>query len=161
VIDVRAPTLDELPAVAALAAKLVRLHEGYDPLRFVHLDDPEAGYARFLPRVLGDPKSVLRVALSEGRVIGYAYATLEGLDYFALLGPCGKLHDLYVDDAARGLGAGEALVREVKAELRRRGAPRVVLLTASQNERAQRLFARAGFRTTMLELTAELDDPAP
>ncbi len=158
-IDVRAPTLEELPAVAARAAKLVRLHERFDPQRFVHLDDPEAGYARFLPRVLGDAKTVLLVAVSAGRVVGYAYATLEGLDYFALLGPCGKLHDLYVDDDARGLGAGEALVREVKAELRRRGAPRVVLLTATQNAPAQRLFARAGFRTTMLELTAEIEEP--
>ncbi len=155
-MDIRAPTLAEIPAVAALAEQLVRQHEGYDARRFVHLEDPAAGYAKFLPRALGDPSSVLLVAVEGGRIVGYAYATLEGLDYFALLGPCGKLHDLFVDPAARGLGAGEALVRAVQAELQRRGAPRVVLLTATQNQAAQRLFAKVGFRTTMLELTAEL-----
>jgi RimJ/RimL family protein N-acetyltransferase len=35
------------------------------------------------------------------------------------------------------------------------GAPRVVLSTATQNEAAQRLFAAAGFRATMIEMTRE------
>jgi RimJ/RimL family protein N-acetyltransferase len=33
----------------------------------------------------------------------------------------------------------------------------VVLSTAVRNEAAQRLFARAGFRPTMIEMTRELD----
>ena len=40
--------------------------------------------------------------------------------------------------------------------LRRRGAPRVVLWTAEQNDAAQRLFDRLGFRRTMIEMTREL-----
>jgi len=35
------------------------------------------------------------------------------------------------------------------------GAPRVVLMTAWQNEPARRFFARLGFRETMLEMTRE------
>jgi ribosomal protein S18 acetylase RimI-like enzyme len=40
--------------------------------------------------------------------------------------------------------------------LRERGAPRVVLSTAAQNETAQRLFEKLGFRRTMIEMTREL-----
>jgi ribosomal protein S18 acetylase RimI-like enzyme len=43
------------------------------------------------------------------------------------------------------------------AALEARGAPRVVLSTAERNATAQRLFARAGFRRTMIEMTRELD----
>jgi ribosomal protein S18 acetylase RimI-like enzyme len=43
------------------------------------------------------------------------------------------------------------------AFLKSRGAPRVVLETAERNEAAQRLFASAGFRRTMIEMTRELD----
>jgi len=161
-VVVRAPTLEEIPAVARLAGLLVAQHEAYDPQRFLHLDDPAAGYARFLPRVLGDTKAVLLAALVEGEVVGYAYGALEGRDYFALLDACGKLHDIYVDERARGRGVGEALLRAFKAELVARGAPRVVLLTATQNTGAHRLFAKMGFRSTMLEMTAELEgDEAP
>jgi ribosomal protein S18 acetylase RimI-like enzyme len=38
-----------------------------------------------------------------------------------------------------------------------RGAPRIVLSTAERNEAAQRLFAGAAFRRTMIEMTRELD----
>ena len=40
-------------------------------------------------------------------------------------------------------------------ELERRGAPRILLATAVENEPAQRLFASLGFRTTMVEMTRE------
>ncbi|MBL9109204.1 MAG: GNAT family N-acetyltransferase, partial [Myxococcales bacterium] len=115
---------------------------------------------RYLPKALLDSKTVLLAALVDGEVVGYAYGELVGRDYFALLDACGKLHDIYVDARARGKGVGEALVRAMQDELRRRGAPRMVLLTATQNEGAQRLFAKLGFRTTMLEMTAELE-PSP
>lgn len=159
-IEVRPPTLDEIPAVARLAGELVHQHERFDEQRFLHLDDPAAGYARFLPRVLGSPNTVLLAAVEGDRVLGYAYGTLEKRDYFALLDACGKLHDIYVDESARGKGVGEALLVAMKAELTKRGAPRVVLLTATANTTAQKLFAKHGFRTTMLEMTAELS-PGP
>jgi ribosomal protein S18 acetylase RimI-like enzyme len=42
--------------------------------------------------------------------------------------------------------------------LKARGAPRVVLSTAERHEAAQRLFDRAGFRRTMIEMPLELND---
>lgn len=45
-------------------------------------------------------------------------------------------------------------------QLEARGAPQVVLSTAERNEAARRLFARAGFRPTMIEMTRELDGGA-
>ena len=93
-------------------------------------------------------------------MIGYAYAAVEGYDYMQLRGPAGVLHDVMVDPAYRGRGAGRLLVDAALAYLRTRGVPRVVLTTAERNEAARRLFARAGFRPTMIEMTRELDEPA-
>jgi ribosomal protein S18 acetylase RimI-like enzyme len=149
-------TAADLDAVSSLAGRLVRLHHAFDPERFLHLASPEKGYARYFASVLEDPDVVLLVAEgAEGAVVGYAYARLEPRSYDELRDACGKLHDVYVADEARGRGVGEALVREAVRSLGERGAPRVVLLTAVQNEPAQRLFARLGFRTTMLEMTRE------
>ncbi len=58
------------------------------------------------------------VAVERGeRVLGYAYGRLEPRDWNELLDACGKLHDLYVDEDARGHGAASALVEAVVARL--------------------------------------------
>ena len=155
-MNVRTMLPADLEAVGRLAGKLVRLHHSFDPKRFIHLENPEPGYARWLGQELKNDAVVLLVAELDGRVVGYLYAKKEGRNYNDLLDAHGKLHDVLVDESARGKGAGEALVREGMNRLAEKGAPRVVLSTAAQNEGAQRLFEKVGFRTTMLEMTAEL-----
>ncbi len=152
----REMTKEDLPEVAKLAGKLVRQHFAFDPKRFLAIENPEAGYARYFAGELEDGEAVLVVAEDDGQVIGYAYGRLEPRNWNDLLDACGKLHDVYVDERARGRGAGESLVRDICDRLGKKGAPRIVLLTATQNEAAQRLFTRLGFRTTMLEMTREL-----
>jgi ribosomal protein S18 acetylase RimI-like enzyme len=154
---VRAMTAADLPAAAALAGKLVRMHYELDPLRYLHLPNPEAGYARYFAGELESDRVVLLVAERGESIVGYAYGRLEPRSYNELLDTAGKLHDVLVDESARGHGVGEALVTEMVRRLTERGAPRVVLLTAVQNEAAQHLFKELGFRTTMLEMTREAE----
>ena len=92
----------------------------------------------------------------EGSIVGYAYARLEPRDWNALLEACGALHDIYVNESARRQGVARRLVQAVRDSLRAKGAPRLVLHTASKNKMAREFFAALGFRETMIELTAEL-----
>jgi len=151
----------DLPAVGRLGAMLVRMHHGFDPQRFIAAT-PETGhlYASFFATQLAEPDVAILVAERGGEVLGYTFAGVEGNDYMALRGPAGVLYDIVVDPAHRGQGIGRMLLDATLAALRARGAPRVVLSTAERNESAQRLFARAGFRRTMIEMTRELDGGA-
>jgi ribosomal protein S18 acetylase RimI-like enzyme len=155
-LTVRPATAGDLPAMAAMAARLVHQHHAVDPLRFMLPDDVERGYLRWFQRELASPEVVFRVAERDGRLVGYTYARLEARDWNALLDAHGGLHDIFVDESARGAGAGKALLDATLEGLRRLGAPRVVLSTMWDNAGAQRLFARAGFRRTMVEMTCEL-----
>jgi ribosomal protein S18 acetylase RimI-like enzyme len=74
----------------------------------------------------------------------------------SLRGPAGVVYDIVVDPEHRRSGVGRALLDATLASLQAGGAPRVVLSTAERNEPAQRLFASAGFRRTMIEMTREL-----
>ena len=155
---IRPATPADLPALGRLGVLLVRLHHDFDPQRFIAArPGTEQGYAGFLGTQLDDPDVVVLVAERDGAVVGYTYAGVEGWDWMALRGPAGVLHDIVVDPAARGQGVGRLLLDATLAALTARGAPRVVLSTAAGNEAAQRLFARAGFRRTMIEMTRELD----
>lgn len=156
-VQIRPPTRSELPAVAVLAAQLVREHHAWDPQRFMLHEPVEIGYERFLASQLNDTSAVLLAAFVDGRIVGYAYGALEPRDWVMLLDPCAGLHDLYVDKGARHLGVAHALIAEILHRFRELGAPRAILYTAWQNEKARGLFESLGFRPTMVEMTRELE----
>lgn len=144
-------------AMGRLGALLVAEHHDFDPQRFVApLPDLVERYGSFLVSQIARPQMIVLVAERAGTVVGYAYAGLEGSDYMALRGPAGVLYDLVADPDHRRQGVGSALLEAALAELRAKGAPRVVLFTADKNHVAQGMFAAAGFRRTMLEMTREL-----
>src|SRR5258705_913727 len=155
---IRPATSADVRAIGRLGAMLVRTHHDFDPRRFIAATPrTEDGYASFLATQLREPSVIVLVAERDGELLGYAYAGIEGTDYMALRGPAGVLYDIVVDPAQRGRGVGRLLLDATLAALTARGAPRVVLSTAERNEPAQRLFARAGFRRTMIEMTRESD----
>jgi len=160
-VAIRPATPADLPALGRLGALLVRMHHQLDAARFIPATPrTEQGYASFLGEQLHEPNVVVLVAERDGKVLGYAYAAVEGHDYMALRGPAGVLHDIVVDPSHRREGVGRMLLDATLAWLDARDVPRVVLSTAARNEAAQRLFARAGFRQTMVEMTRERD-PKP
>ena len=160
-VVIRTATRADLAAIGRLGALLVRLHHEFDPLRFIPATPrTEQGYGSFLGTQLDVPDVIVLVAERDGDILGYSYAGLEGFDYMALRAPAGALYDIVVDPAHRGHGVGRMLLDATLTALADRGAPRVVLSTAERNEPAQRLFARAGFRRTMIEMTRERDGGA-
>jgi ribosomal protein S18 acetylase RimI-like enzyme len=160
-VRIRPAAPADLKAIGRLGALLVRMHHDFDPDRFIAATPrTEHGYGSFLGTQLEEPRIVILVAERGGEVIGYTYAGVEGTDYMSLRGPAGVLYDIVVDPAHRGQGVGRVLLDATLEALKAKGAPRVVLSTAERNEPAQRLFARAGFRRTMIEMTRELGGAA-
>jgi ribosomal protein S18 acetylase RimI-like enzyme len=156
---IRRATLADMPSVGRLGALLVRLHHDFDAQRFIAATPrTEHGYASYLGSQLDNADIVILVAVRDDTVLGYTYAGVEGFDYMSLRGPAGIVYDIVVDPEEREQGIGTLLLEATIAALKERGAPRVVLSTAEQNEPAQRLFARAGFRRTMIEMTREMDN---
>ena len=158
---VRRATPADLQRIGRLGALLIEEHYNFDSRRFLAAGKrTPADYASFMGTQLKDPDKAVFVADDKGDVIGYAYAAVEGYNYMVLRGPAGVLHDVIVEPEHRGRGVGRLLLDAALEFLSSSGVPRVVLSTAERNEGAQRLFARMGFRRTMIEMTRELDDPA-
>lgn len=162
-IRVRSATGEDLSALGALAAELVRQHHAYDADRFVLPRDVERGYREWFARELKNGDAVLLVAeltsADPPTIAGYLYGRMEGRDWNMLLDRHAALHDILVVPEARGHGAGEALIRAFQSLVAERGLPRIVLHSAHPNTSAQRLFAKLGFRPTMLEMTCEIPSP--
>lgn len=153
---IRAATDDDLEPLGRMAGALVRMHHAMDADRFFLVEPIEQGYGRWLVRTSKSEKSIVLVAEIAGNVVGYAWATLEDRDWMMLLDACAALQDIWVDDQARRHGVARALIEQVSARARAKGAPRLVLHTAAKNEGAQKFFESMGFRRTMIEMTREL-----
>jgi ribosomal protein S18 acetylase RimI-like enzyme len=147
----------DLPVLSRLGAELMRVHFAFDPLRFMNPGaDPESGYAWFLGTQIRDDEVAIFVAEQDGVPVGYVYAGLEPQSWKELREPAGFVHDVVVTGEARRSRVATALMDAAIAWLKSRGVPRVILWTAQQNQAAQTLFARLGFRPTMIEMTREL-----
>lgn len=85
------------------------------------------------------------VAEQDGAVIGLAHYRAFARPLSASTG--GFLDDLFVDPAARGSGAAEALLQALAAEGRNRGWTVIRWITAEDNYRARGLYDRVADRT--------------
>ena len=156
-ITTRPATASDQEPLGRFGGALMRQHHAADPRRFIQVAHPDTGYGRFLVSQLSNPDSLVLVAENSGTVVGYVFADVEPTNWMELRGPCGIVHDIYVDEAARGLGAGRELMNAAIAWIRSKGHSQVVLLTKTKNERAQHLFGTLGFRPTMIEMTLDQD----
>lgn len=154
---IRRAKRDDLPRIGELGSLLVAAHHDFDSKRFLEATSgTKQGYASYLRTQLDVPRAAVFIAEAEDAVVGYVYVALESYDYMSLRGPAGIVHDVIVDPKFRGRGVGRALLEAALDYFRANGMTQVVLATAQRNEAAQRFFASAGFRPTMIEMTREL-----
>jgi ribosomal protein S18 acetylase RimI-like enzyme len=94
-----------------------------------------------LAAVVADPAVTLLVARDGPAIVGLAAVVV----YVTPIWCKARIEDVVVDEAARGRGVGEALVRECIEVARRHGAGMVELQSARSREAANRLYPRLGF----------------
>src|SRR5215207_9933415 len=100
-VTVRRAQHEDARAIAEMAIKLVRQHQNYDSRRFSWLVTQEQAEWFYGSQTKAENAAVL-VAEIDGEVIGFAYLQFEASDYANLLETAAWLHDIYIDDAARG-----------------------------------------------------------
>lgn len=156
-VTVRRATIEDAPVIADFALKLSRQHQAYDESRFMALTDYE-GAVRFYGSQTNASDAAVLVAESDGKIVGFAFLEFEKINYADLLKSAALMHDLYVEEPARGSEAGKLLVDAAKDAAREFGASKLMLNVAARNEHAQRFFQRAGFETTMFEMKLDLTE---
>ncbi|WP_224248509.1 GNAT family N-acetyltransferase [Hyalangium gracile] len=154
-ITVRPARSSDAEALGRMGAALVRQHHDFDRERFMLPEDVEDGYRWWLGKELKAKEAVVLVAERDGEVVGYVYGRVEARDWATLRDRCGGFHDIWVDEKARGSGAGRMLAEALVRRFAELGVPRVILMSATKNEGAQRFFAKLGWRPTMVEMTRE------
>ena len=95
-----------------------------------------------LRRVAGSETGALLAAVAGERIVGVLMLAW----YDAPSGRKAWIEDVVVDGAARGCGAGDALVRAAVEHAARIGAGKVMLTSNPSRGAARRLYAKMGFK---------------
>jgi ribosomal protein S18 acetylase RimI-like enzyme len=103
-------------------------------------------------------RNVRLVAVEAGEIVGYCYFESRDPEYPTV--------GLGIADHAQNRGLGRRLMSALVAEARRLGKPGLDLTVWKTNLRAQRVYARAGYRVTgetpnQVEFTMRLDFDGP
>ncbi len=146
------------PPVAADRPEWERLYAGYAAFYKV-AQSPEMRATVW--GWLHDPAHQTRglVAEDQGRLIGLAHFRPFARPLSASTG--GFLDDLYVEPAARGSGAADALIAALAEEGRTQGWSVIRWITAEDNYRARALYDRVAEKTRWATYDLRLDPLPP
>jgi GNAT superfamily N-acetyltransferase len=123
--------------------RLVPLFDGYRQF-YEQPSDPAAARKYLKDRILDNSCVIFLASDENGHALGFVllYQTWDSVD----LATYWILHDLYVDQDSRKLGAGGALMRAAEEFARSVGASRLDLGTGVANTTAQSLYESLGWQ---------------
>lgn len=136
VVNVRPPTLTELPALLNLMRQLADFED--------YLDDFSVTVDDLRERMLSENPQCycLVVSGSEGDLLGYAVWLLVPFTYD--LTPSAILKELYLVPQARGQGLGRHLFKAVQEQVYQQGCRRLLWNVLNGNQAAQGFYQRLG-----------------
>lgn len=97
------------------------------------------------------------VGTIDDTVVGFAILEFEALRDGSLLG---RLREIYVDPAARGVGVGEAMIRDVVVACAERGCAGIDALALPGQRATKNFFEASGFTARSLVMHRSLDGTA-
>jgi ribosomal protein S18 acetylase RimI-like enzyme len=155
-IAIRSAFRADVPAVLPMVRALGAAHESWDAARYGLAPEAIGMYAQWLPERAADPRSVFLIAEEAGRAVGFLVGTVDSSIRIFRAREFGFIHDVFVEPAHRGQGAGRSLVEAALRRFAAMGVRQVRLETAAANEAARRLFESLGFRRASIELLRTL-----
>lgn len=156
-VTVRRAEFEDARTIAEFAIGLFAQHRAYDERRFAQIASIE-GAERFYGSQTKAKDATILVAEINGIIVGFAYLQFERVNYADLLENAAWLHDLYVEESARGQKAGKGLIEAATQAAKKLGADKLMLSVAAKNENARTFFKRGGFETTMVEMMLDLTE---
>lgn len=156
-VTVRRARKADAKKIGELAIKLAEQHRAYDARRFSELAPFEQAANYYGSQTEAADARVL-IAEFENEIVGIAFLQYEAKDYANLLENAVWLHDIYIEERARGANAGNLLIEKSIEAAEELGADKLMLSVAVKNEHAKAFFRRKGFRETMVEMMFDLNE---
>lgn len=144
----RPATPDDIPRLAELARAAI---DELAPMRggavWKARESRQEPVEQDLGKLLDDPDCRLLAAAIDGTVVGYAAARIEHLPDGSLLG---VVDDIFVEEGARGVGLGEAMIDDLVAWCEGRETIGIDAMALPGHRATKNFFEESGFTARKL-----------
>lgn len=154
--QIQKATSEHLDEIVSLWVKLMNLHKEFDPGFFADTDSSVYEYKMNLDWYLSDTTSILFIAKSENKIIGYITAGISWFKYshynsnnYCIIG------DIMIDKKYRQLGIGKTFIEEIKKWAKAQSTHKIVLDVFSKNTKALNFYKKQGFNENFNNLILE------
>ncbi len=145
-ITVRKARIEDAEKVAELALKLVKSHVGFDRLLYSLDAKAKKYYLGYFKKNLKKRNSLLAVAESNKKLVGYALAGIEKRPPIYKTKKQCMLFDLFVEKCFRGKGVSRQLFQKVLEFANARKVKALQLKTDEKNSQAIKVYKKFGFK---------------
>lgn len=137
--------------ILAMQSRLAAAHVAWDAARFAVSDATEPAYRAWLEQGRSGMGVMVLVVEVDGVVSGYMIAELMAAEPKYWATACVYVHDLFLEPAARGTGAAEAMIGRARSWAVEEGVG-LRALVAAGNAGGKKFFERAGFGVRAFEM---------
>jgi len=150
--------ISEIAVIVKMAVKLARQHGEYDRQRFdLTIFEPlESRHIEYLTEQFQREDTSFLLATIDEDIVGYAFLRKEPQSLLSLDQEGVWLHDIYLEESARGRGLATIFFEAVVSEAKQMGSRFLMLGVSPKNLAGQRFFAKLGFRPTMIEMRLDI-----
>lgn len=148
---IRTAGAGDVGAILRMQSQLAAAHVAWDGARFGVSDATEPAYRAWLEQGRSGSGVMVLVVEVGGAVSGYMIAELMPAEPKYWATACVYVHDLFLEPAARGTGAAEALIGRARAWAIEEGVG-LRALVAAGNAGGKKFFERAGFGVRAVEM---------
>lgn len=153
-IDTRIANLDDLETLKAFEQALIEVERPMDD----SLRQQGLMYYYDLEELITSENSDVLIALDEGKIIGCGYGMIKQheRDIFVTT-DYGYIGFMYVKDAYRGKGVGQAILQGLNEWFKSRNMKEVRIKVYENNPKAIKAYEKAGFQKKLIEMKMNIE----
>ncbi len=152
-ITIRACHLEDIKAVVDILMNKRRLYALLEPVLWTVSPDAEQRTEAYFTRLLASPQQLFLVAEGPDKVVGFLVANPQSSPPVYAREPMVAIEDFYVANESDWPDVGGALLSEARANLRKRGIARFVLMSAFLDEAKMAFLASQGLPVVSASIT--------
>jgi|SRR3990167_9023183 len=146
-IDIKKPTLDDIPGLLSLWRGQYDYHHDLDSTYYVpNSNDLDKKFQLYLTEAVVNNRPHILIATSEDKIVGFVTYEKVEADYFdTSIVEHGDVLELYIDDRYRKYGIGNKLMSKVENFFKGEGLEFMSLQCSTYNKNALDFYSKSGY----------------